>query len=115
MGPGRIRAALSTRAQELPWIRDVVRASAAEIAKAARSSSRVEEIRGRFVLRSSGGDDPIREVIMGILRKKDSMRKSEVQRAALEQGIDMTEHAYSKIIKELCTSAGPTWSFKKGI
>lgn len=52
--------------------------------------------------------------MIGVLREKDGVKKTELKQLAAQKGIDMTDTLFTKVIKDLCTSKGAVWSLKTG-
>lgn len=76
--------------------------------------SEVECIRERYVLRHVGSPaiDPLRSLVLELLRAKDHVKRGEVSSLAETRGVVMNDPLYTKIMKELCLSKGSTWSLK---
>lgn len=53
------------------------------------------------------------QTTLGLLRKKEGIRKAEVVEACQAEGLDISEAQYSKLLKELCQSRGALWFLKE--
>ena len=68
-----------------------------------------------YCLRSKNSDsvDKFRDVVVGLLQQRETLRKSDINEAARAQlGEELPSQLYAKICKELATSHGQLWTRK---
>ncbi|PPD80995.1 hypothetical protein GOBAR_DD22081 [Gossypium barbadense] len=73
---------------------------------------------GLFVMKSSQENpecDPLREVVINLLRVKDKLKKAEVTAAAqVSLKRDITNNEYNKVMSDFCEYKGNWWVLKSG-
>ncbi|GMI76906.1 hypothetical protein like AT5G49530 [Hibiscus trionum] len=78
----------------------------------------VELHRGLFVMRSSQENpeyDPLREVVINLLRVKEKLKKADVEAAALlSLKRKITNNEYNKVMSDFCEYRGNSWVLKSG-
>lgn len=73
--------------------------------------------RGRFVLAATGNDtsDPFRKLVLELLQAtEDGIKKADVMGAAKLQDMEISEHLYNKVLKDLCVAHGALWNLRPG-
>ena len=72
----------------------------------------------RVYLRLATGStqlDPLRTILMGIVRNKETIKRNDVVSAAKAKGIKITEKLFDTIMREICVSKdGGFWTLKTG-
>eukprot|EP00877_Chromochloris_zofingiensis_P004012 jgi/Chrzof1/13611/Cz08g04040.t1 len=73
-------------------------------------------IRRTYVQTTMGhaATDPLRAVVVDLLRDKESVKRGDVMQAAQQAGLSITDGLYIKVMKELCHPRGNNWSLKAG-
>ncbi|KAE8695344.1 C2H2-like zinc finger protein [Hibiscus syriacus] len=78
----------------------------------------VELPRGLFVMKSSQENpeyDPLREVVINLLRVKEKLKKADVEAAALlSLKRKITNNEYNKVMSDFCEYKGNSWVLKSG-
>ncbi|KAK8694706.1 hypothetical protein V6N13_072253 [Hibiscus sabdariffa] len=78
----------------------------------------VELPRGLFVLKSSPENpeyDPLREVVINLLRVKEKLKKADVEAAALlSLKRKIANNEYNKVMSDFCEYKGNSWVLKSG-
>lgn len=71
-----------------------------------------------YVLKSSPEHpeyDPLRGIVIGLLRARSHVKKAEVFEAAkLALKRDITNNEYNKVMNDICVSKGSAWVLKSG-
>ena len=57
--------------------------------------------------------DAFRNLLLSILREKETFRRAEIMEAARNASLTVPESLYSRVVKDICKSQGSTWSLKK--
>ncbi|KAK9858436.1 hypothetical protein WJX84_007783 [Apatococcus fuscideae] len=72
-------------------------------------------IRGVYIRASLGdrGLDEFRNLLLRLLRDKESLRKAEIMEAARDHGLSVPDSLYNRIVKDLCQSKGGSWSLRR--
>jgi len=78
--------------------------------------SSVKAIGKRFMLATMGDPkaDKLREILIGLLRQRDSVRKVDVMESARLEGLDVDDNLYARVLRSVCQSRGSLWSLKSG-
>jgi hypothetical protein len=60
-------------------------------------------------------DDTFRALVLQVLQENPAgVRKADVMTAARDAGLSVSEHAYSKVLRDLCEAQGAVWKLKEG-
>ena len=59
------------------------------------------------------GIDDFRNLLLSMLREKESLRRAEIMEAARNAGMSVPDSLYSRVVKDICQSKGSNWSLKR--
>jgi DNA-directed RNA polymerase-3 subunit RPC5 len=92
------------------------KANNASLHAAILSNGRYLFIRGSYVPLSLNNPalDPLRNVVLELLREREEIRRSDVVEAAKLKGVTVTDASYQRVMKDLCHSRGSIWTLKPG-
>ncbi|EFN57906.1 hypothetical protein CHLNCDRAFT_141955 [Chlorella variabilis] len=89
-------------------------ASDAALHQAVLASGEITHLRKSYFPTRLGNTalDPLRDVVIELLRDQEQLKRSDIVEAAKARGIGVSDALYSRVVKELCSSRGSIWTLK---
>ncbi|GAX81299.1 hypothetical protein CEUSTIGMA_g8730.t1 [Chlamydomonas eustigma] len=111
-----VRQWLQSDTTSQPSYREVAQLADRDLHDALMSSGLLVCIRRVYMLQSTNntGSDPLRAIVLDLLKDKETFKRSEVFEIAHSKNITISETLYNRVVKDICQSRGYQWLLKNG-